>query len=41
MEEGDDADDEVDPLDAFMTDISKEVWKLEGGMFQKRQVRSC
>jgi len=37
-EKAEDADDEVDPLDAFMTDISKEVRKLKGGMFKNKGI---
>ena len=36
MTPGNEADDEPDPLDAFMTEVSKEVKKLKGNMFKVR-----
>jgi len=35
-----DDEDELDPLDAFMTDISKEVRKLKGGNFKNKGIIS-
>lgn len=37
-DKGNEADDEPDPLDAFMTEVSKEVKKLKGNMFRNKGI---